>query len=393
MPGRQGNGFRVIAVHKSGMRIGRLASADTADHVRGIGGRITPPGSTSAQASVSATVAPSGLELRSARTRASHPAYPSTPARSSAPTALLVIGVHRFARSSVGLDWVQMGFFASPAARVVGRLSPSDLAEELITAPGRTGWVLAVAAIRRRQVGGRQLRQACREAGSTMSDDGRTRLIKDVGAHKEAPRSLAIRLAVGSTGQPDRCGATLGPQATLLRTAICRGDRCQGATPVLVLPLNTRSDVLVTYDIADTEGIRASRRKRIADVCGKYGQRVRSSRSSSVGSPLRGLARLIGEIELTSSTASTRFGDRGSLRRPNRRRHAYAFGRQVIESRTRSALDALISICEPAGASSRRRIAVFNAIARSKSFAGCRATESPDRPLNRTVRSRTTSVA
>ena len=55
-------------------------------------------------------------------------------------------------------------------------------------------------------------------------------------------------------------------------------------------------DVLVTYDIADTEGTGASRLKRIADVCGKYGQRVQLSVFECRLSAAR-LARLIGEVE------------------------------------------------------------------------------------------------
>ena len=55
-------------------------------------------------------------------------------------------------------------------------------------------------------------------------------------------------------------------------------------------------DVLVTYDIADTEGIGASRLKRVADVCGKYGQRVQLSVFECRLSAAR-LARLIGEVE------------------------------------------------------------------------------------------------
>ena len=55
-------------------------------------------------------------------------------------------------------------------------------------------------------------------------------------------------------------------------------------------------DVLVTYDIADTEGTGASRLKRVADVCGKYGQRVQLSVFECRLSAAR-LARLIGEVE------------------------------------------------------------------------------------------------
>lgn len=55
-------------------------------------------------------------------------------------------------------------------------------------------------------------------------------------------------------------------------------------------------DVLLTYDIADTEGAGASRLRRIADVCGKYGQRVQFSVFQFRLSPTK-LARLIGEVE------------------------------------------------------------------------------------------------
>lgn len=55
-------------------------------------------------------------------------------------------------------------------------------------------------------------------------------------------------------------------------------------------------DVLVTYDIADTEGVGAVRLRRIAQVCEKYGQRVQLSVSECRLSPER-LARMIGEIQ------------------------------------------------------------------------------------------------
>lgn len=55
-------------------------------------------------------------------------------------------------------------------------------------------------------------------------------------------------------------------------------------------------DVLVTYDIADTDTDGASRLRRIADVCEKYGQRVQFSvfecRLSKTA-----LARFVGELE------------------------------------------------------------------------------------------------
>lgn len=54
-------------------------------------------------------------------------------------------------------------------------------------------------------------------------------------------------------------------------------------------------DVLVTYDIADTEGTGAKRRKRIAKVCEKYGHRVQFSVFECRLSPTR-LTRLINEV-------------------------------------------------------------------------------------------------
>lgn len=55
-------------------------------------------------------------------------------------------------------------------------------------------------------------------------------------------------------------------------------------------------DVLVAYDIADTDGVGAPRLRRIAQVCEKYGQRVQLSVFECRLSPER-LARLIGEVE------------------------------------------------------------------------------------------------
>ncbi len=55
-------------------------------------------------------------------------------------------------------------------------------------------------------------------------------------------------------------------------------------------------DVLVTYDIADTDTGGASRLRRIAQVCEKYGQRVQFSVFECRLSKPR-LARLIGEME------------------------------------------------------------------------------------------------
>ena len=55
-------------------------------------------------------------------------------------------------------------------------------------------------------------------------------------------------------------------------------------------------DILVTYDIADTEGSGASRLRRVAQICEKYGQRVQFSVFECRLSPAR-MARMIGEIQ------------------------------------------------------------------------------------------------
>ena len=55
-------------------------------------------------------------------------------------------------------------------------------------------------------------------------------------------------------------------------------------------------DILVTYDIADTEGAGAPRLRRIAQVCGKYGERVQKSVFECRLSSTR-FASLLGEIE------------------------------------------------------------------------------------------------
>ena len=55
-------------------------------------------------------------------------------------------------------------------------------------------------------------------------------------------------------------------------------------------------DVLIAYDIADTETAGASRLRRIADVCEQYGQRVQFSIFECRLSNAR-LARLVGEVE------------------------------------------------------------------------------------------------
>jgi len=55
-------------------------------------------------------------------------------------------------------------------------------------------------------------------------------------------------------------------------------------------------DILLSYDIGDTEGSGAARLRRISQVCEKYGQRVQLSVFECRLSPTR-LARLIGELQ------------------------------------------------------------------------------------------------
>ena len=55
-------------------------------------------------------------------------------------------------------------------------------------------------------------------------------------------------------------------------------------------------DVLIAYDIAETDGVGAVRLRRIAQVCERYGQRVQFSVFECRLSPER-LARMIGEVQ------------------------------------------------------------------------------------------------
>lgn len=55
-------------------------------------------------------------------------------------------------------------------------------------------------------------------------------------------------------------------------------------------------DILVSYDIGDTEGAGAPRLRRIAQVCEKYGQRVQFSVFECRVSPTS-FARMIGEVQ------------------------------------------------------------------------------------------------
>ena len=55
-------------------------------------------------------------------------------------------------------------------------------------------------------------------------------------------------------------------------------------------------DVLVTYDIADTQDEGAMRLRRVAQICEKYGERVQLSVFECRQSPSR-LERMIGELQ------------------------------------------------------------------------------------------------
>ena len=55
-------------------------------------------------------------------------------------------------------------------------------------------------------------------------------------------------------------------------------------------------DILVSYDIADTEGAGAARLRRLAGICEKYGQRVQYSVFECRLSSTR-MARMVAEIE------------------------------------------------------------------------------------------------
>lgn len=55
-------------------------------------------------------------------------------------------------------------------------------------------------------------------------------------------------------------------------------------------------DILITYDIADTDGAGGARLKRVAEVCERYGERVQFSVFECRLSPAR-LARMLGEVE------------------------------------------------------------------------------------------------
>ena len=192
-------------------RVGRLASADTADHVRGIEGdaaRIY-------FRALGQAVASSGLEF-SARTR--RPPRDPVNAMLGFCYGLLVsecIG----AAESVGLDF-QMGFFHRPRP---GRPSLAlDLAEEMRALTDR----FVVSLIRRRQVTADSFVHMP-GGGVYLSDDGRTRLIREWEAHKETQIHHQV------LGRPIGRWALPSVQATLLARHL-RGDL--PAYPPFVLP-------------------------------------------------------------------------------------------------------------------------------------------------------------
>ena len=55
-------------------------------------------------------------------------------------------------------------------------------------------------------------------------------------------------------------------------------------------------DILVAYDIAETDGPGAARLRQVADVCEKYGERVQLSVFECRVAPER-FARLVGELQ------------------------------------------------------------------------------------------------
>ena len=182
------------------------------------------------------------------------------------------------AAESVGLDF-QMGFFHRPRA---GRPSLAlDLAEELRAMADR----FVVALVRRRQVGSDSFVHMP-GGGVYLSDDGRKRLIKEWEAHKEADIHHQVARS------PDRAmGVALGP-GDAARPPLAR--RPAGVPPVRVAVKRWTSSSPTTSPTR--KGLGTARLKRIADVCGKYGQRVQLSVFECRLSAAR-LARLIGEVE------------------------------------------------------------------------------------------------
>ena len=182
-------------------RIGRLAGAATADHVRGIEGdaaRIY-------FRAVGQAVASSGFEF---------PARTRRPPRDSVNAMLgfcygLLVSECIGAAESVGLDF-QMGFFHRPRA---GRPSLAlDLAEELRALADR----FVVALVRRRQVAADSFVHMP-GGGVYLSDDGRARLIEEWEAHKDAEiHHQVLGRSIGRWALPS-------VQATLLARHL-RGD-------------------------------------------------------------------------------------------------------------------------------------------------------------------------
>jgi len=182
-------------------RVGRLASADTADHVRGIEGdaaRIY-------FRALGQAVASSGLEF-SARTQGHHE-IPSTPCHDSA-TACWCPSASAQLKALV---WTSK--WDSSIAPRVGRPSLAlDLSEELRALTDR----FVVSLIRRRQVAADSFVHMP-GGGVYLSDGGRTRLIKEWEAHKEAEtHHQVLGRSIGRWALPS-------VQATLLARHL-RGD-------------------------------------------------------------------------------------------------------------------------------------------------------------------------
>ena len=77
---------------------------------------------------------------------------------------------------------------------------------------------------------------------------------------------------------------------------IARSPSPRGSTGLPAVHHSAIVDVLVAYDIADTEGPGAQRLRNVADVCAKYGERVQLSVFECRVSPER-FSRLVGELQ------------------------------------------------------------------------------------------------
>jgi len=251
-------------------RVARLAEASSPDHVRGIEGdaaRIY-------FRALGIALSTSHLEFRS---RSRRPPRDPINAMLGFCYGLLVTELIG-AAEALGLDY-QMGFFHRPRS---GRPSLAlDLAEELRALADR----FVVGLVRRRQIGPDSF-VTTPGGGVYLTDAGRKSLIEAWERNKE--RELQHRVL----GRRVERWALPLVQATLLARHL-RGDL--PAYPAYVMT-SRAMDVLVTYDIADTDGKGASRLRRVARVCEKYGERVQLSVFECRLSPTR-LARMIGEVQ------------------------------------------------------------------------------------------------